>query len=404
MTQRRPRRAPYWTNIVQPLELAWRGTLDSIAKARGWPTSDAPQALGAAVQALSQAYNLEGSHKSLGTNMLAARLSFSFPRDVPKSAAAVRELVASRAVDIPADRPLAVLDVGAGLGATFWGVLRALAAFGARGTVHVDAIDEDQQALAVAREIIGAHGPRVGELGCTLRTEARDGRGYVGNGPYDLVLLGQVLSELDLSLPADARVRAHAERIVALSETLRPNGAIVVIEPALKDRTRHLHEVRQAVLDTSRLHVFAPCLGGGVCPMLASPNDWCHEDLDVALPDWLVPTARAAGLRWEGLTFSYVVFRKHPRAAQGAGQIARIVSKPRVTKGKRELFLCTPTAAGLDIVRAMRLDRDASELNQDCDALGRGELVEVEPTLDAERPRITSQTRVSRIDVREAGG
>src|SRR3712207_8562489 len=59
--------------------------------------------------------------------------------------------------------------------------------------------------------------------------------------------------------------------------------------------------------------VFAPCLHAASCPMLAIETEWCHEDLAVDLPPWTVPLARAAGLRWQGLTFSYLVLRKDGR-------------------------------------------------------------------------------------------
>src|SRR5580700_2681488 len=89
--------------------------------------------------------------------------------------------------------------------------------------------------------------------------------------------------------------------------------------------TRHSHRVRDAVLSTpatappssrSPVTVFAPCLHAAPCPALARDSDWCHEDLDVDLPGWLVPVAKAAGLRHEGLTFSYLVLR----GAEGRGE------------------------------------------------------------------------------------
>src|SRR6202044_548425 len=87
---------------------------------------------------------------------------------------------------------------------------------------------------------------------------------------------------------------------------------------------------------------------------LARETDWCHEDIDVDLPAWLVPVARAAGLRHEGLTFSYLVLRApgpgadrlvdHIGASPGARRL-RVVSNIVRTKGKREAYLCGEFAA-----------------------------------------------------------
>ena len=47
--------------------------------------------------------------------------------------------------------------------------------------------------------------------------------------------------------------------------------------------------------------------------MLATEGDWCHEDLPIDLPPWVAPLARAAGLRWQRLTFSYLALRRDGR-------------------------------------------------------------------------------------------
>ena len=91
--------------------------------------------------------------------------------------------------------------------------------------------------------------------------------------------------------------------------------------------------------------------------MLRAERDWCHEDLaDVAVPPWLTAIAKSAGLRWEGLTWSYLVLRHDGRTvrdAMPAGVAARMVSQPIVTKGKTEAHWCGVRGDG----RVMELDR-----------------------------------------------
>jgi len=389
--------------FVQPLEGPYRALLDEVARRRGWPTSAEPARLGVLVRELSRAYNEPRCAPERTPEALAARLLFSFPRDVPKGAGAVRELVASGGLSFATRRALRVLDLGAGLAATSRGIARALAAQGASGELVVHAVDNDGEALALAAHIARER-PKEGGVEIVLSTERADGRGGSGThaGPYDLIVLGQVLSELDVDA-GDARVSLHADLLTRLERELAPDGAIVVVEPALRERTRHLHAVRDEVLArASELCVFAPCTHSAKCPMLVAPGDWCHEDLDVDLPDWLVPVARAAGLRWQGLTFSYLVLRRaRARDTERDTRLAarlRVVSPPVVTKGKHELFLCGrhggPEASQL---RVMRLDRHRSDANRTWDQLARGDVIELVPPVDAARPRVEATTLVQRV-------
>jgi hypothetical protein len=387
--------------FVQALEESFRAPLDDLARARGWPTSSEIARLGGLVQRLSEAYNASDAAPPRTENTLGARLIFSFPRDVPKGAAAVRELVRSGALVLPEGRPLRVLDVGAGLGASSRGVARALAGRSGVGEILVDAVDPDGAALDLASAIVRTR-PREGGVTIGLQViRGSAGARLAARGPYDLIILGQVLSELDRDM-VDGRVSRHALLLQAYAEDLSANGSLVIIEPALRERTRHLHAVRDALLAGSvsiRLNVFAPCLHDAPCPMLPVGNAWCHEDLDVDLPPWLVPVARAAGLRWQGLTFSYLVLRKDGQTqATGRPRRLRVVSGPVVTKGKRELFLCG-VSEGADTasrLKVMRLDRHRAPENADWDEAARGDVLTLEPPPTAAHPRVDAATTVVR--------
>ena len=217
----------------------------------------------------------------------------------------------------------------------------------------------------------------------------RVGSALTSSGPFDVVLLGQVISELDPKVLPEEREKKHALALAALAkDAMHDAGSLVIVEPALRDRTRHLHRVRDLLIAEHGLTVFAPCLHAAPCPMLAREGDWCHEDLQVDLPAWLVPVARAAGLRYQGLTFSYLVMRKDGRTlaseiahreatrAEDDRALLRVVSEPFVTKGKRELFLCG-TGCGERKIKAMRLDRDASLANAAFERARRGDVLRI---------------------------
>ncbi len=439
--------APKATSAYAPssLRAPIEALLPRLGIHRGY--DDVP-ALGKAVATLSASYNTAGV--AAGKAHYAARLAFSLPRDVPKAAHAVRELVAAKALTFPDGRPLRILDVGAGFGATTLGALQALegAALGeGRGKVEVTLVDPEEGATALAKTfleglkgsfdlkvVVSKHGispdgsiqpdllPWFGdepfgfaEASAKAHPERAESMRAAGKPStfrpvkegqgFDLVLFGQVLSELDRGLDSDARIARHVallERVLATR--LAPKGTLVVVEPALKERTRHLHAVRDRLCTNESVTLFGPCLHREACPALAKETDWCHEDRPDVLPAWLVPVARAAGLRWEGVTFSPLLLRKdgvtlRSTLATNGNRTLRVVGDVTPTKGKVEAQVCGdgPEGEGPQRVRVMRIDRDRRENNEAFDELSRGDLVVLEGPMV--RPdRIGPETTVSRAN------
>jgi hypothetical protein len=389
--------------VVRPLEDDWRDSLDAVARSRSWPTSREVAKLAARVVELSAAYNDPARARASVREGGAARLGFSFARDVPKGAAGVRELVATGALRL--DRTLRVLDVGVGLGATTWGVVRALVAAGARGTVEATWLDSDAEALDLGTAILRARAGRQGPVELRVQTRAASLAAAAGQGRFDVVLLGQVLSELDVAAPDEVRVARHVALLRSLlGQRTQEAGALVVVEPALRARARHLHRVRDALALAGET-IFAPCLHAQPCPALARDADWCHEDLSVDLPPWLAPIAHAAGLRREGLTFSYLVLHRGGNrladclARSAGGARLRVVSDAMTSKGKREAFVCGELSGTMGPVvaraRLTRLNRDATPENDIWTRAKRGDVIVVLPAPEIGRPRIGPGTSVS---------
>jgi SAM-dependent methyltransferase len=411
-----------------PASDALLDALVEIAKGKRLPSLAEPARLAPLVTELTQAYN-DPALQGLGPGKhLAAKLGFYFVRDLPKVAGAAREAIALGRIKLErGGKPLRVLDLGAGLGASHRGLARALDAAGHAGTLDVLALDTDEAALELAREI-ARRVPREGNVAIDLRADVRPMdrvAGHKARARFDVILLGQVLTELDLERPAEHRVVAHAELIRALvNDLLAPDGTIIVVEPALKPRSRHLQRVRGALLEASgtpKLALVAPCLHREACPLLGRDGDWCHEDLAVDLPTRLQPVAKAAGLRWQGLTFSYLVVGPGGASAasaassaatleaqlrsRGAGRIERAVSEPLVSKGKRELVLCgdplredaDPTY-GAHGLKVGRLDREASDTNEPFADAARGDVIALHDPLD-EKGRVHRDHRVERVEL-----
>lgn len=347
--------------------------IDAVATAELRAHDLSGTALAAAVQRVSEAYRRQsGTPADLHGDRaaLCARLRFFLPRDLPKIQAPLAELAAAAA--FPQARALRVLDVGAGLGTTSLGTaLFALEQLGCE-RVRVDAFDRDAAALAIAAKLAKRAAsdlslpfeltPHAAALGPALLERARP--------PYDLIVLGFVLNEV-----GDAQqdpVEHHQRWLARLCELLAPDGALIVLEPALREPSRTLQQVRgRFAAEAGPPYVFAPCLHRGSCPLLERERDWCHEQLPVALPPALAGLARAAGLRSEELSFSYLTLHRAPRSLaelDPAYALARVVSSALRSKGKLEVAVCGATATR----KLRRLDRHASDENRALGGVHRG--------------------------------
>ena len=284
---------------------------------------------------------------------LQARLRFFLPRDLIKVVYPLDELRRDDA--LPTKRTWRVLDLGSGLGTTSFGASWFARLFDLADELDVLALDLGSEALRLFRLIDPPGVPIRLE---TKRVDLR-ARPQLGGG-FDLILMGLVLNELD-----------DAEKLAMVrwaGEALGPEGAVIILEPALREPTRALQRLRDAIADD--LHVFAPCLHSKPCPMLANERDWCHEERPFELPDELARVARAAKLRSDRSTFAYLTLRKSPRPPTEA---FRVVSSRLKTKGKLELVVCRGDG---ELEKMRRLDRHASEANAAFGEARRGDVLE----------------------------
>lgn len=306
---------------------------------------------------------------------LAARARFFTIADAMKIAVPLGELAARDALPVRSDRPLRVLDLGAGCGAMSLGLLATLVAGTARPAIALTLIDRDRAALAVAARAIALFATRHA-LAVEVATTTAD----VTHAPLpaaDLVITGTLLNELPR---ADAL--AVVERALA---ALPDDGALIAIEPALRDTSRALHELRDAVIARGSGHVFAPCTRRGApCPALADPDDWCHEDRPLALPPRTAELARLTHLRDGGMKFAYLVLRRQPLDLVADPAAWRIVSAPRPAKGKLELIGCSDR--GRVPLRLLRRHRNAG--NRGFERADRGDVLTLTPPATEVEPRV----------------
>jgi precorrin-6B methylase 2 len=317
---------------------------------------------------------------------LAARALFFSVVDAAKILVPLAELAHSRG-GLPgaADRPRRVVDLGAGCGAMSLGLLAAASAHSWGSRWEITMVDRDAAALAIARRAIEHLASERGlEVAVQLHaTELSSWR----SSSADLVIAGAVLNEL----PAAASRALLTHALAAVGR----DGAVILVEPALREATRRLHALRDEHLRQGSAHVVAPCVRRGApCPMLARPTDWCHEDRRYQPPPRVRAVADVTRLRDGNLKFAYLVLAQAPSPllAVPEGKIAlRVVSGALPGKGRRELFVCGDYGR----VPIRRLDRRASEANEWFDDVRRGDLLIVDAA------RSAAAAAGSRIEVLE---
>ncbi|HTS78989.1 MAG TPA: small ribosomal subunit Rsm22 family protein [Myxococcaceae bacterium] len=257
-------------------------------------------------------------------------------------------------------RPRSVLDLGSGPGPIAFAALDA-------GASEVTAADRSTPALALARALAA-------EAEEPLASRAWSGGAALPEGAFDVITLGHVLNELGRGAGALAERAALLERA---AERLRPGGSVVVLEPALRDTSRELLQVRDLLVGRGYA-VRAPCLWRGPCPALVKPSDWCHAERSWSPPPLLDALAREAGLHKEALKMSYLVLapRGEAWAEPPPGRPFRIVSEPLEGKGRQRFMGCGPEGrVGLALQEKHR-----TPANEAFFSLRRGDVIAVEGT------------------------
>lgn len=287
-----------------------------------------------------------------------------------------------------AGRRLRCLDLGSGPGSALLGLcdfVRSLPAAERPSALDLVATDLSPENLDDAERLLRRFGEvepalppmRFQPLRLDLFTD-RSGLFPIARagGRFDLVMAANVLCELVREEGGPDR----AETLVrsAAQEVLEGRGAIVLIEPGLRETSRDLHRLRDRLLRRSEdpgptLFVHAPCLHEEPCPALATDRDWCTADMAWKPPQAVAELDRITGLRKGSLKFSYLLLAVEPPPAP-TPSVWRVVSDVLDLKGERRVYLC---AEGRWIVLG-QLKRAPGPNDEVLRSLRRGDLVEIE--------------------------
>jgi ribosomal protein RSM22 (predicted rRNA methylase) len=322
-------------------------------------------------------------------NHAAAYLSYFLPVNLSKIQVLLDELPDNNR-ETP-DHPMAVLDLGCGPGT---GALALLDWLWHRSperakSVSVLAADASQASLQDAKRSWEAYCNEVGIPNAGLRCVEGNlehplkgdlGKQIVRGGPYDLIIMANCLNEL---FSTAANPPAEQAGVVGqLLPFLAPHGTIMIVEPALRQTARGLHQMRNHLLKQGLCTVYSPCLHEGACPALDHQDDWCHEERPWQTPPAIAALDRDVGFIKDALKFSYLLLRIDGRTiVQRSPQTFRVVSELRELKGEKRAWLCNETGRP----EVGRLDRKASPHNAALDSWHRGAIVQIERIVRKEK-------------------
>jgi hypothetical protein len=240
------------------------------------------------------------------------------------------------------------------------------------------AVDTSPAALRYAESLWTSYCRGTGNTGARLQAREADLLGALRGlfreqirqaGPYDLIILANCLNELSASI--DTRTSL----VTTALSLLTPHGTMVIIEPALRETSRALHEVRDQLLREKRCTVYSPCLHERDCPALINQDDWCHEERPWEPPSLIQQIDHEVGFIKDTLKFSYLLLRTDGRTiAERSPQTFRMVSELRKLKGDTRAWLCNELGRS----EVGRLDRASSASNSTWEDCQRGTLVRIE--------------------------
>lgn len=291
-----------------------------------------------------------------------------------------------------------VLDLGSGPGTGLLAVLDWWRQRASPHTLSIIAVDSSSRALGQARRLWDRYCQLDNSQEAGLQTYVGDleQRGWLEQvqqkEPFDLIILANCLNEIFAGAcdPIMARTAFVNESLALLA----PHGTIMIVEPALRETSRALHQVRDHLLREKRCTIYSPCLHESNCPALAKPDDWCHEERAWEPPVSIQEIDEEVGFIKDALKFSYLLLRKDGKTIVNRGaDVYRVVSELRELKGEKRAWLCNEHGRQ----EVGRQDRLASPQNEAFNQWHRGAIVQIERIVRKERGgKVSALGRIER--------
>lgn len=245
----------------------------------------------------------------------------------------------------PVNKPIRILDLGAGMGAGLFAGISALHRSGIRADYQALAVDANKavlQDLQALRPLLDCVPP------ADIHTEVLDLRrsyqSLLREQPFDIIIAANVLNEIG---KRDPETQLKSARLLAIYQQLLSNqGILVVVEPAMAPLSKIIGQIHDQFLRAEpNLSILAPCTGNFACPALTTSN-WCHTKRVWRRPILATEIDEYLGHDNSFLKYCSFIIAKEPlrpatRPKQGIRQLrATVLSDPMPDKGVIKLLLC----------------------------------------------------------------
>ena len=327
-------------------------------------------------------------------NLRRAYMMYFLPSNIYKIHLPLKEL-SLHPQKILSKKEIKILDLGSGPGTTILGILDFFSKQKKRPSLEFTAIDSVVENLSIAKDLFKLFTENV-NIDASLKTfkiniEKTEA---IPEGSYDIIILSNILNELFYK-----EEKKIAKRVSFLTTIIRKflasDGNCIIIEPALRETTREMLEIRDSLVKNG-FKIYSPCLIDEPCPALSNPKDWCHEDIPWIPPKIIKEIDKLTGLRKDSLKFSYLVLRKDKLSLSDILEknSYRVVSEPLVSKGKLEFYICG--IGGRRLITM--LDKDKTPSNMQFQKLQRGDIVFFRDLIDeGNRFKIDKGTTVANL-------
>jgi len=247
-----------------------------------------------------------------------AYLLYFFPANLAKMESILQEIWAHPAAHEFMSPNPRILDLGCGPGTHLIGFLdfwvNNPSVWESLEGVAVDSIDanlrESRALFAWQAEFVKAVKPAARNHLQTVVADLARLDSLQLKGEFDFIILANVLNELFIG---DECLISRFELISAVAgRWLARRGFLILLEPALRETSRQLLQLRDRLLVSTNLKVYGPCVHNRPCPAVSKdhPKDWCHEDRAWTPPEAVGEVNSLLGNRKDSLKFSYVILSR----------------------------------------------------------------------------------------------
>jgi ribosomal protein RSM22 (predicted rRNA methylase) len=303
----------------------------------------AVQRLEPAVRHLSDLFTKErradfGAYATTKELLLAYGI-YVFPQTYRRNQLVIEEMLKLRVFDQwDQAETLHLLDLGAGTGAGSVAWLDALH----HRPLELEAIDQSEDAIRLSEYLLKENGLQWPHLRWSAKQQEvlsfTPRRGH----RYHLILASFSLNEIFHEKSA-AEIAAW---LATITPSLHDNGLLVILEPALRQTSTRLMELRD-LLPGMGWQLLGPCPHALACPMRRENRFWCHEVRTWQPPPSLQRLNELLKYTIHELKFSFLVARRGPPSP--AAPHARLVAPLSKVKGRYLTRVCDSSGQLLEL-------------------------------------------------------